>query len=135
MSQKLILQKDEVTGISTTNWCACPLDLATLLNDRSSCRQQKFTSFLIRCFVLAKSTLRNHRRVEVKKLNGSQIPLNIVNCIRWEQINLCCKFCIMRNRGTESVRGAHGRRSGRQIRETDVAGDELQVNVWMPWAS
>ena len=35
---------------------------------------------------------------------------------------------------TESVRGAHGRRSGRLIRETDVAGDELQVNVWMPWA-
>ena len=34
MSQKLISQQDEVTGISTTNWCACPLDLATLLNDR-----------------------------------------------------------------------------------------------------
>ena len=51
-----------------------------------------------------------------------------------EQINLCCKFCIVRDRGTESVRGAHGRRSGRQIRETDVAGDELQVNVWMSWA-
>ena len=50
-----------------------------------------------------------------------------------EQINLCCKFCIVRDRGTESVRGAHGRRSGRQIRETDVAGDELQVNVWMSW--